>query len=173
MLTAAEYPWFALSVKSRHEKHVSFHLQQRGYQELLPLYETQYANGRRGLLPLFPGYVFCRFGYERRLWVLNTPGVASVVGFGNEDVPVPDEEIEAVRAIVASGAPARPWPYLSVGDRVRIEGGALAGLEGTLVREKNCLRVVVSVELLRRSVAVEIGREMLAPAGPGRVRARC
>jgi hypothetical protein len=74
---------------------------------------------------------------------------------------VADDEISRIRAIQASGLPARPWPYVCVGQRARIERGALAGLEGVLIREKDALRVVVSVELLHRAVAVEIGRDMI------------
>ncbi len=112
-------------------------------------------------MPLFPGYVFCRFAYTSRLPVLNTPGVTSVVGFCNVPTPVSDDEISRIQAIQASGLPAQPWPYMRVGQRARIERGSLAGLEGVLIREKDSLRVVVSVELLHRAVAVEIGRDMI------------
>jgi transcription termination/antitermination protein NusG len=112
-------------------------------------------------LPLFPGYVFCRFAYASRLPVLNTPGVTSVVSFSDTPTPVADDEISQLRAIQASGLPSQPWPYLRLGQKARIERGALAGLEGVLIRENDALRVVVSVELLRRAVAVEIDRDMI------------
>jgi transcription antitermination factor NusG len=93
--------------------------------------------------------------------VLNTPGVTSVVGFPGSPTPVDDDEISRIRAIQASGLPAHPWPYVQIGQKARIEWGSLAGLEGVLIREKDALRVVVSVELLRRAVAVEIDRDMI------------
>jgi len=105
--------------------------------------------------------VFCRFAYASRLPVLNTPGVTSVVSFSDLPAPVADDEISRIRAIQASGLPSQPWPYVRVGQKARIEWGALAGLEGVLIREKDALRVVVSVELLRRAVAVEIDRDMV------------
>lgn len=93
--------------------------------------------------------------------VLSTAGVRSIVGFGQTDVPVEEAEISTLRQVMASGLPLSPWPYLRTGERVRIEGGALAGVSGTLVREKNSWRVVVNVELLQRSVAVEIDRDLI------------
>jgi transcription antitermination factor NusG len=105
--------------------------------------------------------VFCRFAYASRIPVLNTPGVTSVVGFADMPTPVTDADISRIRAIQASGLPSRPWPYMHAGQRARIERGALAGLEGVLIREKDALRVVVSVELLRRAVAVEIDRDII------------
>jgi transcription antitermination factor NusG len=95
--------------------------------------------------------------------VLSHPSVTSIVGFGDSPVPVPESEIEAVRAILASGRPAGPWPFLKAGQRVRIGTGALTGVEGVLVREKDAWRVVVQVELLQRGVAVEIDRDMIEP----------
>ena len=159
--------WFALTVKARHEKATALNLDRKGLESYLPLYHAQRRWSDRWKqveLCLFPGYVFCRFGYERRLDVLNLPGVTSIVGFGHKPVPVPDEEIAAVQSILASGRPVWPWPYVRVGQRVRIDYGALAGLEGILAREKDAWRVVVNVDLLRRSVAVEIDRDMISPA---------
>jgi transcription antitermination factor NusG len=157
--------WFALTVKPRHEKAAAQNLGNLGLEQFLPLYRARrrWSDRLKVLeLSLFPGYVFCRFGYDRRLQVLNVPGVISIVGFGKSPVPVADEEINAVRDILASGLQAWPWPYLQVGGKVRITRGPLTGLEGTLVREKDAWRVVVNIELLRRSVAVEIDREMIA-----------
>jgi len=115
-------------------------------------------------LCLFPGYVFCRFDQRRRLEALNLPNVTSIVSFGNAPAPIPEAEIEAIRTVLSSGRPVGPWPYLEIGRRVRIEQGPLAGIQGILIREKDAWRVIVSVELLRRSMAVEIDREMLGPA---------
>jgi transcription antitermination factor NusG len=99
--------------------------------------------------------------------VLATPGVTSVVGFGNQPAPVTEEEIRAVRTMIASGLPVGPWPYLQVGERVRIEAGPLCGLEGILTQVKDTWRVVVSVELLQRSVAAEVDRDVLAAVNRG------
>src|SRR5579871_3476156 len=148
------YPWFALTAKPRHEKAVADSLQSKGLESFVPVYRArrQWTDRVRAVdLPLFPGYVFCRFAYASRLPVLNTPGVVSVVGFANMPAAIPEDEISRIRAIQASGLPAHPWPYLQAGQRARIERGALAGLEGVLIREKDSLRVVVSVALLQRS----------------------
>ena len=157
-------PWFALTARPRHEKAVAQILHNKGLEPFLPLYRArrQWTDRVKPVdLPLFPGYVFCRFAYTSRLPVLTTPGVTSVVGFGNVPAPVSDAEISRIQTILASGLPAQPWPYLRVGQLARIERGSLAGLEGVLLREKDSLRVVVSIELLRRAVAVEIDRDMI------------
>src|SRR5207244_2776164 len=112
---------------------------------------------------LFPGYVFCRFSYQQRMSVLNTPGVTSIVGFAKIPAPIPEDEIDALKRIITSRFPVLPWPYIRVGQKVRIEEGFLHGVVGTLLREKDVCRVVVCVELLQRSVAVEIDRRMLCP----------
>jgi len=161
-----EKAWFALTVKPRHEKAVAQQLGLRDLEHYLPLYKAvRHWSDRRKIVAacLFPGYVFCRFGYNRRLDVLNLPSVHSIVGFGDTPTPVPESEIEAIRTILASGHPAGPWPFLRAGQTVRIGSGSLAGVEGILVREKDALRVVVRVELLQRAVAVEIDREMIEP----------
>jgi transcription antitermination factor NusG len=158
------HAWFALTAKPRHEKVVAENLRGKGLESFVPLYRTwrQWTDRVQSVdLPLFPGYVFCRFAYASRLPVLNTPGVTSVVSFSDVPTPVTDDEISRIRTIQASGLPSQPWPYVRVGQKARIEWGALAGLEGVLIREKDALRVVVSVELLRRAVAVEIDRDMI------------
>jgi transcriptional antiterminator NusG len=157
--------WFALTAKPRHEKVVAANLYGKGLESFVTLYRSRRIQSVD--LPLFPGYVFCRFAYASRLPVLNTPGVTSVVGFSDGPTPVADDEILRIRAIQASGLPTHPWPYVQVGQRARIERGALAGLEGVLIREKDALRVVVSVELLRRAVAVEIDRDMIRAVAGG------
>lgn len=158
--------WFALIVKPRHEKSAAFNLRCLGLEEFLPLERVRRSWSDRTQavdLPLFPGYLFCRFTYRDRLHVLNTAGVKAIVGFGGADVPLQDHEIAALQKLLSSQLPVSSWPYLRVGEKVRIEQGSLGGLSGTLVREKSPWRLVVSVELLQRSVAVEIDREMLAP----------
>jgi transcription antitermination factor NusG len=157
-----------LTVKPRHEKAASLNLRMRGVDEFVPLYRARHSWSDRIKtveLPLFPGYAFCRMDPSRRLTVLNTPGIASIIGFGGQDATIPDEEIRAVRRIVDAGTPAQPWPYLCVGQRVVVRRGALEGLEGILVREKGPLRIVVTVELLQRSVAAEIDRDAVDPVG--------
>jgi transcription antitermination factor NusG len=113
--------------------------------------------------PLFPGYVFCQFDAHKRLPVLVTPGVLSVVGRGRIPVPVEDSEIDAIQRVISSGLRAEPWPYLEVGQQVRIEDGALSGLEGILTSFRGSRRIVVSVSLLCRSVALEIDRSGVCP----------
>ncbi len=143
---------------------VAGNLQAKGLESFVPLYRArrQWSDRTQTVdLPLFPGYVFCRFCYASRMPVLNTPGVTSLVSFSDQPAPVTDDEISHIRAIQFSGLPSQPWPYLRQGQRARIERGSLAGLEGVLIREKDSLRVVVSVELLQRAVAVEIDRDMI------------
>lgn len=165
-IKSADTAWYALTVKPRHEKAAALNLQQKGLESYLPLYRAQrrWSDRRKEVeLCLFPGYVFCRFSYPHRLDVLGLPGVTSIVGFGGHDTPVPDTEIASIKSILASGRRVWPWPYLETGRKVRITSGALTGLEGILACEKDAWRVVVNVELLRRSVAVEIDREMVSP----------
>ncbi len=158
--------WHALTVKPRHEKVVARNLRSNGLEEFSPAYRTRrrWCDRIKEIeTPLFPGYVFCHFSFEQRMLVLNTPSVASVVGFGKNPAPVGDQEIAAIRAVLASGLPAQPWPYLRAGQRVRIEQGCLEGVVGILLREKDLYRVLVNVEILQRSVAVEIDRSLVCP----------
>ena len=153
--------WFALRVKPRHEKSVSLALNMKGYQEFLPLYTAKHRWSDRYKevkQPLFAGYTFCYFDPERRLPVLQTAGVSAIVGFGNGPVAVDEQEIEAVQAIIQSGLSAEPYPDIEVGDTVRLKDGPLCGLEGVLTQYRDSDRLVVSVTLLKRSVAVEIDR---------------
>ena len=106
--------------------------------------------------PLFPGYVFCRFDYTQRRPIVVTPGVLQVVGCGRTPLAVEDREIEAIQTAIASGIATQPWPYLEVGERVRIHSGKLSGLEGILINFKGNHRVVLSVSLLQRSVALGV-----------------
>lgn len=164
--------WYALTVKPRHEHAASQHLRAKDLEPFLPTYRAlrQWSDRRKELdLCLFPGYVFCRFSYEERLQVLGTPGITSIVGFARKPAPVPDSEIDAIQTMVKSGRAFEPWPYLRAGDRVRIEEGCLRGLSGALIREKDRWRVVVNIELLQRSVAVEVDREALTPIHDSRI----
>jgi transcriptional antiterminator NusG len=157
-------PWFALRVRPKHEKTVAINLARLGFDEYVPLHRVRrHWSDRVKILdtPLFPGYIFCRFAYPDRLRVLNSPGVNSIVGFGKTEVPVDDSEIAAVRALVASGKPLAHLPFLRIGQGVLIERGPLTGIRGVVLRDASAWRVVVSVEALDRSIAVELDREVL------------
>ena len=161
--------WFALQVRQQNEKRVSAALRSKGYEEFLPLHHCRRRWSDRikeMTVPLFPGYVFCRFSLQRRLPILLTPGVLFVVGVGKAPSPVDEREIASLQCIVRSQLNAEPCPYVKVGQRVRIERGALAGVEGVLAGIKSKHRLVVSVTLLQRSIAVEIEEECVCPLGP-------
>jgi transcription antitermination factor NusG len=165
------YPWYALHVRSQHEKIVASALRGKGYEEFLPLYRRKNRWSDRMKVierPLFPGYVFCRFDLQKRLPILVTPGVLLIVGVGKTPLPVDESEIAALQSIVKSGYQAEPWPFLQVGQRVRIECGSLEGVEGILLGLKKPQRLVVSITLLQRSVAVEIDEHWASPIGPAR-----
>jgi transcriptional antiterminator NusG len=152
-------PWFALQVRSRYESVAATFLHGKGYEWFLPTYwsRRQWSDRIKKIeLPLFPGYLFCRFNPQDRFPILTIPAVISIVGIAKNPTPVDETEIASLRAVVNSGIPHQPWPYLQVGQRVRIEYGALYGLEGILLHFKGLNRIVVSVTLLQRSVAVEI-----------------
>ena len=145
-------------------------LAHKGYEILLPLYECRrrWSDRIKELeLPLFPGYVFCRFNPLVRLPILMTPGVIQVVGIGRSPVPVDDAEIAAIQTAVQSGLPRQPWPFLQIGQRVRVERGPLCGLEGILLNIKGRDRLILSVTLLQRSVAVEVEDSWVSPIAPG------
>jgi transcription antitermination factor NusG len=159
-------PWFALRVRSRYENVVAAFLEGKGFEPFLPTYwcSRRWSDRiKRIELPLFAGYLFCRFDPHDRLPILETPGLISIVGIGKNPVPVEEVEIAAVRTLVGSGLPHQPWPYVAIGQRVRIEHGALKGLEGILQSFKGCQRIVVSVSLLQRSVAAEVDSAWVIP----------
>jgi len=161
----SSYKWFALTVKPNHEKTVASILHNRGLEGFLPLYRVRnrWSDRVKELdLPLFPSYVFSRFPFANRVRVLAIPSVTSIVGFGGEPAPIPDDEIDAVRKLVTSRLPLGPWPFLKEGRRVRINHGAMCDVEGILLQIKDSLRVVVSIEMLQRSVAVTIDRDMIS-----------
>ncbi len=163
--------WYALQIQSRLGRIASVSLRGKGYEEFLPLYASRHRWSDRVKqveLPLFPGYLFCRFDpYSRLVPVLSTPGVIGIVGAGKKPVPVSEEEIEAVRRIIRSGLPAQPWHSLGVGSRVYIERGPLTGIEGIITDADKVYRLVVSITLLQRAVAVEIDRDWVRPVSPG------
>ncbi len=162
-------PWYALRVRPRFEKVVAATLLTKGYEGFLPLYRhrSKWSDRVKEVhLPLFSGYLFCRLDLNHRLPVLITPGVMQIVGIGKVPHPVDEAEVAALQAIVLSNLQANPRSYLNVGEKVRIEIGPLAGLEGILISMKGSSRLVVSVTLLQRSVAVEIDEAWVVPVKP-------
>lgn len=162
----AKQPWYALHVRSNFERAVSLTLQEKGYEFFLPTYrvERNWSDRVKCIdVPLFPGYVFCRLDISARLPVLTTPGTLRIVGYGNTPAPLADSEIEAVCAVVKSNLPYQPWPSLAPGQRVLVERGPLAGVEGVMIEARRQLRLLISVELLHRSVAVEIDSTWVRP----------
>lgn len=161
----AKQRWFAVQVRATREKLVNQQLRSKNFECFLPLYTTKkrgYDRIREKQLPLFPGYLFCRLDPVNRLPVLITPGVMQIVGAAKEPIPIDDAEIDAIHRILRAGRTASPCPYQStqVGQRVRIEQGPLSGLEGVIVRLKSRDRLIVSVTLLQRSIAVEIDEKV-------------
>jgi transcription antitermination factor NusG len=158
-LEGTKLPWFALSVKSRYERIAATFLENRGYESFLPMYKSRrlWSDRIKELdVPLFPGYLFCRFDIYKRLPVLIIPGVLGIVGGTKLPTPIEIDEISALQATVRAGLSREPWPFLHIGDRVRIKRGSLAGVEGILVQVKGRHRLILSVTLLQRSVAVDI-----------------
>ena len=161
--------WFAVRVRSNFERATAQSLDCRGIKCFLPLYKTrrQWSDRIKEIsLPLFTGYVFCHLMEPRFVPILETPGVVHVVGRGAKPVPVEAHEMAALRRIAGSGSEAMPWPYLSVGQRVRLRTGALKNVEGILANTDGRTRVVVNIELLQRSIAVNVERLDLEPLWP-------
>jgi transcription antitermination factor NusG len=159
--------WYALAVKPQHEFRVLQGLTGLAKIEgFLPTYKDKRIWSDRVKIldaPLFPGYVFARFEYPaRRVPVLRVAGVRSIVGAGHAPSPLAEEEIGTIRTLVSSAFPVRPWPFLRVGQRVRIAHGPLSGVEGVILQQKDEWRMVVSVELLQRSVSVVLDRSVLS-----------
>jgi transcription elongation factor/antiterminator RfaH len=158
--------WYALQVRSRKESYVAAQIQGQGFECLLPTYKSirKWSDRLKELeQPLFPGYLFCRFDFQNRRPVITTPGVLQIVGFGRTAAPVADDEIEALKLAVSCETPKQPWPYLEIGQKVRVIYGNLTGLQGILVNVKGNHRVVLSVTLLQRSVALEVETSWLLP----------
>jgi transcription antitermination factor NusG len=161
--------WYAVAVRSNFERIVAESLRQKDYDIFWPAYLSKRRWSDRTKVVecgLFPGYLFCRMDLRQRVPLLNTPGVAAIVGVGKCAMPIEESEIAAVRKIVESGLPVAPWPFLKAGQFVYINQGPLAGVEGIVIAAKNRSRLVVSVEMLRRSVTVEIESEWAEPSKP-------
>ena len=162
------YGWYALYTRHQHEKCVHRILTGKGFEAFLPLYTSAHQwkdRVKRVSLPLFPCYVFLRAPFSQWLPVLTTPGVHAVVGFGGQPASIPDAEIDALQRVIESSVKAEPHPFLKCGDRVRVKTGPLRGLEGILVRQKNWCKLLLSVEMLQRSVAVEVDLAIVERVG--------
>jgi len=150
--------WYAAYTRPNHEKKVAEQLDLRNIEQLLPLYSSmrQWKDRRVRLMrPLFPGYVFVRISLQKRLQVLEVPGIASLVGFGSRPVCMSEEDIRFLRCCMTHEGKVEPYPYPAVGSRVRVKGGPLTGLKGVVVRLKNRAGLVVSFDLIQRSATVE------------------
>ncbi len=167
-MNSSKKQWYALKVQSRMAKLASMTLRAKGFEEYLPVYRSRrrWSDRTKELeIPLFPGYLFCRFDpFDRLVPVLTTPGVTGLVSAGKTPIPVPESEIDSVRMLLRSGLEAQPWPYLPVGTKILITNGPLAGVEGIITDANDVERLVVSITLLQRSLAVVIDRAWAAAA---------
>jgi transcription antitermination factor NusG len=158
-LNGFENAWFAIQVRPKYEFLTSTILRSKGYEEFVPSYVSirRWSDRSKKLnVPLFTGYVFCRFNEHACAQVITTPGVIRIVGTGSRIMAIEDAEIEAIRTAVNSGKPVEPCAYLAVGDRVCVTEGAMAGIQGILVRYSNRHQLILSVELIHGSMAIEI-----------------
>jgi transcription antitermination factor NusG len=161
--------WFALQVIPKHERKVATVLSYKGRRNFLPTYrkKQRWSDRTKVLeLPLFPGYVFCQLNHSMARDVLSTPGVNRMVGFGGKPYPIPDEEISALQKTMRSGISPQPEPYLTVGRKVQITDGPLAGVVGILTRYSNQERLVISVDMIAQSFSVEVDITMAALIRP-------
>jgi transcription antitermination factor NusG len=158
--------WYAASTRANHEKRVSDQLSARSIEHFVPLYGSirRWKDRRVNLqLPLFPGYVFVHLALRDRLRVLQIPSVAKFVSFNGNPAALPETEIEALKAALERGIEAAPHPYVKVGRRVRIKSGPLEGLEGIVIRKKNDMRFVISLDTIQRSIRIEIDAPSVEP----------
>jgi transcription antitermination factor NusG len=166
---AAEYfqaRWYAAYTAPRHEKRVTQQMDERRIDCFLPLYRSlrRWKDRSKQLdLPLFPGYVFVHLALQDRLQVLQMPGVVQLVSFCGVPAALPDADIEGLRSGLSGDVHAEPHPYLAAGRRVRVRSGAVAGMEGILVRRKHKFRVVLSISLIQRAVAIEVDEADIEP----------
>jgi transcription antitermination factor NusG len=159
-----ERRWYALVVRTRHEKVAGHALADKGFDTFLPLFvqRHQYGGRRREFnLPLFPGYLFCRFQPEMIVPVLNTQSVIQVVGVGRKLVSIDEAEVESLRIATEAAVAFSPHPYLAVGRKVRVVSGPMTGAEGVVLELKNSFQLVMSVTMLQRSVAVQLDRTQI------------
>src|SRR5436190_9161439 len=162
-------PWFALKVRTRAEPSAYRLLAAKGYECLLPIHlQRRPYSDRTKLVPvaLFPGYVFSRFGYAEILPIVTTPIVQYIVSRGGRPEPIPESEIDNIKQLLLSGRAARPWQYLTSGQKVRILRGPLAGLQGGFLRASGAEHLVLSVDLLQRSIAGTLDGAIVVPCRP-------
>ncbi len=161
--------WYAVHTASRHEQKVHDRLIEKSIHTFLPKMEVwsrRKDRRKRIQIPLFPGYLFVKACLDSRIWlrILRTPGVAYILGNNGKFTPIPENQIASIRMILENDVLIRPYPYLKIGQRVRIVNGPLIGCEGILVREKpNKEKIVISIDLLKRSVCAEIHEADVKP----------
>jgi transcription antitermination factor NusG len=156
---AGEGSWYALYTCARHEKRVAEQIERRNFPCFLPLYRSvrRWKDRRKELeLALFPGYVFVRMSLVNKLQVLDLPGVVRLVSFKGQPAALPAEEIEALRDRLSGQFKIEPHSYIHTGRRVRVRSGPMEGMEGIVVRRKNRCRVIFSIDLIKRSLAIEV-----------------
>jgi transcription antitermination factor NusG len=159
-------PWWAVYTRHQHEKVIADMLTAKGFKVFLPLYESarRWKDRRMVLsLPLFPCYLFVRGGLDRRLQVMTTPGIHTILYRGDQVAVIPDREIEAIQRAVDGPSSVEPHPFLKCGTRVRVIRGPLEGVEGILIRKKNLIRLILSVDMLAQSVSVEVHASDVEP----------
>lgn len=161
--------WFALQTRPRFEKKVALELREKGLESFLPVHTVkhQWSDRKQSVsLPLFPGYTFVRIEADQdvRVAVLRTNGVSNFVGARGIGTPIPDDEIEAVQALLKQQIPFKLYPYLKVGQTVRIRGGSLNGVKGTLTKINGDQSLIISVELIQRSIAMRVTGFEIEPA---------
>ena len=164
-----QWPWYAILTKTGREKSATLLLENSGFECYLPVSKSsrKWSDRTKEIdAPLFPGYLFCRMNPNDRLPILITPGVVQIVGTGKTPIAIEEQEIADIRRVAKSGLRAMPWPYLQVGQTARIEEGPLLGLSGIVIKIKSELKLVLSVQLLQRSIAVEIDRNWIRATHP-------
>jgi transcription antitermination factor NusG len=158
--------WFAIYVKPKTEKSVAAALRLKGYEEFLPMYRCRQKLRKKPLMceaPLFPNYVFCRLNSETYGPIVTTPGVVRIVGFGGRPFPLEELEIRSIQSLIYAKMEPTPCPYLAVGEFIYVKEGPLMGTSGWITRIGNKARLVVSISLLQRSVAVELDSSLVQP----------
>lgn len=156
---SSQAAWYAAYTCANHERKVAEEISRRGLECFLPAFRTQQRWSDRYVeldRPLFPSYVFVRIALSEKLRILQVPGVVRLVGFSGAPAPLDDKDIAAVRAFLDRGLRAEPYPFLAAGRRVRVKAGPLQGLEGLVVRKRKGMRLVISLDLIQRSIAVEM-----------------
>ncbi len=163
--------WYVIYTRHQHEKTIAGALVNKAFDAFVPLYAVVHRwrdRSKRLLLPLFPCYVFVRDCLNRQTQILVTPGVHWFIGFNGRPAEIPAHEMEALFRMVASSLRLEPHPFLKCGDRVRIRCGPLEGIEGTLIRKMGLWRLVLSVDMLQRAVAVQIDSSIVEPISDSR-----